>query len=97
MATGQRLMPGNWLDTPTLAATAIAEFLGVAGPGADAPAPNLAVVRDSSDTIVVFSRPAGHTRSTVVWAVIASRNGPLTAPPSTETNSRPDWSRILPM
>jgi hypothetical protein len=97
VATGQRLVSGNWLDTPTRSAVAIAESLGAAGPDADAPAPNLAVVRAGPDTIAVFSRPAGHTRSTVVWAVIASRNGPLTAPPSTETNSRPDWSRILPM
>ncbi|CAN5142177.1 hypothetical protein BH09ACT8_BH09ACT8_08410 [soil metagenome] len=97
VATGRRPMSGNWLDTPIRAAAAIADFLGGADIDANAPAANLALVRTASDTVAVLSRPAGRARSTVVWAVIASRNGALTERPSPETLSNPDLSRILPV
>jgi hypothetical protein len=69
-ATGRHLLSGNWLDTPLRAASAVHGVLG----GADVTtlAPNLALVRHGSDTFAVFSRPAGHTRSVAVWALLST-------------------------
>ncbi len=62
VATGQRLVAGNWLDTPQQAAPDIAVTTA---------APNLAMVRRGSDTVAVWSRPAGQTRSTLAWALLS--------------------------
>jgi hypothetical protein len=66
---GQRLVSGNWLDTPPRAASAVAEALRDAE--VTTIAPNLALVRHGHDTLAVLSRPAGHTRSTLVWALLS--------------------------
>jgi len=70
VATGLRLVPGNWLDTPLRAASAIAGTLDGDRTCVTAVAPNLALVHYGTDTFVVLSRPAGHTRSTLVWALL---------------------------
>jgi nitrite reductase/ring-hydroxylating ferredoxin subunit len=71
VATGLRLVPGNWLGTPPRAASAVVVALGGVGTKVTVVAPNLAMVRYGSDTFAAFSRPAGHTRSTVVWALLS--------------------------
>jgi hypothetical protein len=70
VATGLRLVPGNWLDTPLRAASAIAGTLDGDRACVTAVAPNLALVHYGTATFVVLSRPAGHTRSTLVWALL---------------------------
>lgn len=70
VATGLRLVPGNWLDTPLRAASAIAGTLDGDRTCVTAVAPNLALVHYGTATFVVLSRPAGHTRSTLVWALL---------------------------
>lgn len=70
VATGARLVPGNWLATPARTASAVDTALG--GNGDTAVAPNLAVAHTDSETLVVFSRQAGHTRSTLVWALLTA-------------------------
>jgi nitrite reductase/ring-hydroxylating ferredoxin subunit len=58
-ASGSRLVPGNWTVTPTrMAAESVAAI------------PNLALTHGATATFAVFSRPAGHTRSTLVWALL---------------------------
>jgi hypothetical protein len=71
VATGLRLVPGNWLGAPARAASAVVVALGGVGTKVTVVAPNLAMVRYGSDTFAAFSRPAGHTRSTVVWALLS--------------------------
>lgn len=71
VATGQRLVAGNWLGTPPRAAAAVVAALGNADAEVTAVAPNLALVRHGCDTVAVLSRPAGHTRSTLVWALLS--------------------------
>jgi hypothetical protein len=79
VSTGQQLVSGNWLDTPPRAASALADAL----PGAEVStiAPNLALVRHGSDTVAVMSRPAGHTRSTLVWALLSAAGAGCTIDP----------------
>jgi nitrite reductase/ring-hydroxylating ferredoxin subunit len=71
---GSQLMPGHWLTTPQRAASAVARALG-----ADAEpvtvAPNLAVVSWGAAAFTALSRPAGPTRSTVVWGLHATLRG----------------------
>ena len=71
VATGSRLVPGNWLETPMRAASALVVAVdGNLGTDVTEVAPNLAMVRYGSETFAAFSRPAGHTRSTIVWALL---------------------------
>ncbi|MET0704491.1 MAG: hypothetical protein ABWY93_32995, partial [Mycobacterium sp.] len=65
-ATGQRLVSGNWLDTPARAGAVIAP----SGAEITAIAPNLALIRHHTETLALLSRPAGHTRSTLHWALL---------------------------
>jgi nitrite reductase/ring-hydroxylating ferredoxin subunit len=65
VATGSRLAAGNWLTTPGHAASDAAKAFG--GTAATV-APNLAIVRHTTGVFAALSRPAGPTRSTVVWA-----------------------------
>ncbi|CAN5472501.1 hypothetical protein BH09ACT7_BH09ACT7_50080 [soil metagenome] len=69
VATGKRLVAGNWLDTPLRAASAVTESLD--GAEVTTVAPNLTLVRHGRDTVAILSRPAGHTRSTLVWALLS--------------------------
>lgn len=68
VAAGSQLVPGNWVTTPQRAASAVARALGTDAETSAVP-PNLAMVRFGGDTFAALSRPAGHTRSTVVWAL----------------------------
>jgi nitrite reductase/ring-hydroxylating ferredoxin subunit len=67
-AAGSQLVSGNWLTTPKRAVSAVA---GTQAEDAEVTivAPNLATIRSGMDTFAALSRPAGHTRSTVVWAL----------------------------
>ena len=74
VATGQQLVAGNWLDSPLRATSAFVEAMdNLGGTGIDVTtvAPNLALVNYGTATFVALSRPAGHTRSTIVWAVLS--------------------------
>jgi hypothetical protein len=75
VATGLGLVPGNWLETPLRAVAAVDGALCGPGTVVTVVAPNLGMVRDGPDTFVAFSRPAGHTRSTVVWALLSATPG----------------------
>ncbi|WP_199254093.1 Rieske (2Fe-2S) protein [Mycolicibacterium mengxianglii] len=70
LAAGSTVVSGGWLVTPQRVACAVADALGAGDADVDAPTPNLAVLRHGADTFVALSRPAGHTRSTVVWALL---------------------------
>jgi nitrite reductase/ring-hydroxylating ferredoxin subunit len=63
---GRRLEPGNWLDTPgrAAAAVAVADEITVV-------APNLAIAPHPLGVFLAFSRPVGHTRSMLVWALLS--------------------------
>lgn len=65
VATGSRLVSGDWLTTPRRTAGGVADSVGAT---TTVVAPNLAFVRHGTGTFVALSRPAGPTRSTVVWA-----------------------------
>ncbi|MET0897539.1 MAG: hypothetical protein ABWY45_06470 [Mycobacterium sp.] len=74
VATGRQVVAGNWLGSPLKAATAFAVSAKDTGsPDVDITtvAPNVALARYGTDTFVAFSRPAGHTRSTVIWALLS--------------------------
>ena len=73
VASARRLTSGNWLGTPLRAVSVIVTALGLGGATIDVStvAPNLAVARLDSDVLVAISRPAGHTRSTVLWALLS--------------------------
>lgn len=81
VATGRQLVGGNWLDSPQRAASAFVASEHLDGAEVLAVAPNLALVRYGTDTFVAFSRPAGHTRSTVVWAVLSPTDTAQTVDP----------------
>jgi hypothetical protein len=83
VAIGRRLVSGSWLGTPLRAIAAVGEALGGADTEVTAVGPNLALVRHGSDTVAVLSRPAGHTRSTLVWALLS--------PAGTGANIDPEW------
>lgn len=81
VADGSQLVSGNWLTTPERAALAVTAALG--GREVLAVSPNVVVVPGVSaggvsgsgaGTFVALSRPAGHTRSTVVWAVFGDQD-----------------------
>jgi nitrite reductase/ring-hydroxylating ferredoxin subunit len=76
VADGSQLVSGNWLGSPVRAAVAVTAALG--GGDVIAVSPNVVVIRDLSvsgaDTFAIHSRPAGHTRSTVVWAVFGDQD-----------------------
>jgi nitrite reductase/ring-hydroxylating ferredoxin subunit len=58
-ASGSRLVSGNWAVTPArMAAEPISAI------------PNLALTQGVAATFAAFSRPAGQTRSTLVWALL---------------------------
>ena len=70
VASGSRPVPGNWLGAAVRAASDVA---GVrAGSAVVTVEPNLAMVRHGPVTYLALSRPAGHTRSTLVWARLSA-------------------------
>lgn len=84
VASGKQLVGGNWLSSPQRAASAFIASLTEsdrAGVDVTTVAPNLVLVRYDTATFVAISRPAGHTRSVMVWAVLGFSNiGPATDP-----------------
>ncbi|WP_193045569.1 Rieske (2Fe-2S) protein [Mycolicibacterium baixiangningiae] len=76
-AIGSQLLSGNWLTTPQRAASAIAGMLGADAVLA-AVAPNVAIVRSGTTAFTALSRPAGPTRSTVVWGLHSPSDGATT-------------------
>lgn len=70
---GRRLLPGNWLDTPARVASAVVAAFDGGGETPSMPVPNLVTVGIGADVFVALSHPAGHTRSTVVWALLRTR------------------------
>jgi nitrite reductase/ring-hydroxylating ferredoxin subunit len=72
VATGSRPVPGSWL----VAARREAAELG--GLVCEVP-PNVALVQRGTATVVVISRPAGPTRSTLLWAEVSDDVGQFTA------------------
>lgn len=71
VAAGSTLVSGGWLSSPARAAAAVTGELG--GGDVTAVSPNVVVIRfcsaSSTVTSAMLSRPAGQTRSTVVWTV----------------------------
>lgn len=75
VAGGSRPVSGSWLSTPQRSASAVAHALGAGearatGAQVSEVPPNLALLRSGTDLFAVVSRPAGHTRSTLVWALL---------------------------
>jgi hypothetical protein len=84
VATGRQLVAGNWLGSPLRAASALAAAVkGSGGPGFEIStvALNLVSARCGTDAFVAFSRPAGHTRSTVIWALLSTADAGPTIDP----------------
>lgn len=65
VAAGSRPASGDWLTAPLPAAAAAAE---TSGGTPVTVAPNLTIVRHRAGLFVALGRPAGPSRSTVVWA-----------------------------
>lgn len=84
VASGQQLVAGNWLDSPPRAARTVAMVLQDAGHPAvtnTTIAPNVALSSCGTDIFVALSRPAGHTRSVLVWALLSPAGaGPAVDP-----------------
>ena len=75
VATGRQLVGGNWLISPQRAASSFISALTDSDGAAievSTVAPNVALVRSETVTFVAVSRPAGHTRSVIVWAVFGA-------------------------
>lgn len=81
VAIGERLVGGNWLDSPRRAASVFVAAEHLDGTEILTVAPNVALVPYGTDTFVAFSRPAGHTRSVVVWAMLSPTNTAQTIDP----------------
>ncbi|MET0899923.1 MAG: hypothetical protein ABWY45_18590, partial [Mycobacterium sp.] len=72
---GSQLVSGNWLSTPQRSAAMLVEALGRADVQVTDVAPNLVMVQCGTDMFAAVSRPAGHTRSTLVWALLRPPTG----------------------
>ena len=86
VATGRQLVAGNWLGSPQKAAAAfVVSVKASGGPDIDVTTvePNLALARHGASTFVALSRPAGHTRSIVIWALLS--------PAGTDSSVDPRW------
>ncbi|OKH75759.1 hypothetical protein [Mycolicibacterium goodii] len=64
--SGSQIVAGNWLETPARTAARMTGTRG--GAGLLEIHPNAVVIRDDPGLLVVYSRPSGKHRSTVVWA-----------------------------
>lgn len=71
VATGSRPVSGGWL------VSARREAAAFGGPVREIP-PNVALAQRGTTTFVAISRPAGHTRSTLLWAEVSDDVGQAT-------------------
>jgi hypothetical protein len=70
VTVGSHLVSGNWLSAPLRCASLVVDALGSVDTQVAEIAPNLAMVHCGTDVFAAMSRPAGHTRSTIVWALL---------------------------
>ena len=75
VAMGSHLVSGNWLSAPQQSTSVLLDALGATGTQVVTVAPNLAMVHCGTDVFAAVSRPAGHTRSTVMWALLRPSGG----------------------
>ena len=70
VAGGSHPAPGNWVSASQRSASVVVDALGATGTRVTEVAPNLTMVHCGTDIFAAVSRPAGHTRSTVVWTLL---------------------------